>query len=141
MCVHVCARRGQGTTVTDLFSYVRRWLLHKSGKNGEIVNAINLLAGILFVCFQASERLLQSHGINSTILFLNNAPVGVVKIRFKEDEKRGEIYQGAKVKILLWLRKKYVVFVDYYLFIFRILTNYSIIPTIHTVKSKFQLKI
>lgn len=46
---------------------------------------------------EASERLLQSHGINSTILFLNNAPVGVVKIRFKEDEKRGEIYQGAKV--------------------------------------------
>ena len=49
---------------------------------------------------QASERLLETHGIQKTdALFLSNAPAGIVKIRFKEDEERGQTYQGAKVDI------------------------------------------
>jgi len=30
-------------------------------------------------------------------LFHSNAPVGVVKVRFQENEERGDLYQGAKV--------------------------------------------
>lgn len=54
---------------------------------------------------QASERLLETHGISSNnTLYMSNAPAGVVKIRFKEDEERGHMFQGAKVfftKVLL----------------------------------------
>ena len=30
---------------------------------------------------------------------MSNAPAGVVKIRFKEDEERGHVFQGAKVVV------------------------------------------
>jgi len=47
---------------------------------------------------QASERLLETYGIpTSNTLFLSNAPCGVIKIRFKENEERGQVFQGAKV--------------------------------------------
>lgn len=45
-----------------------------------------------------SERMLASYGFEpSNLLFLSNAPVGCLKIRYTEDEERGEKYQGAKV--------------------------------------------
>lgn len=53
----------------------------------------------MFLYFvKASERLLASHGIQTNdALFLSNAPAGIIKIRFKENEERGQTYQGAKV--------------------------------------------
>jgi len=47
---------------------------------------------------KASLRLLDSHGLAApNVVFYSNAPVGVLKIRYKEEEERGNIYQGAKV--------------------------------------------
>ena len=56
---------------------------------------------------KASERLLETHGIQTTdTLFLSNAPAGIVKIRFKENEERGQTYQGAKVCRLFYNLKE-----------------------------------
>lgn len=47
---------------------------------------------------QASERLLSTFDVHvNDTLYLSNAPAGVVKIRYQEDEERGKLYQGAKV--------------------------------------------
>ena len=45
----------------------------------------------------ASERLLDSYRLNENCLFFSNAPVGVLKLKFKEEEERGALYQGVKL--------------------------------------------
>jgi len=45
----------------------------------------------------AAERLLRSYSLEKNSLLLSNAPSGVLKVMFREDEERGELYQGAKM--------------------------------------------
>jgi len=48
----------------------------------------------------AGERLLRSHSLDNDVVFFSNAPIGVLKVDYGEEEGRGELFRGAKVFFL-----------------------------------------
>jgi len=44
-----------------------------------------------------AERLLTSYNLNESSVFFSNAPVGVLKVAYEENDERSTVYQGAKL--------------------------------------------
>jgi len=69
---------------TDLLSQCHRLYPYTSIQSGESLRS-------------AGERLLRGHSLHEKVVFFSNAPVGVLRMDYGEEEGRGELFKGAKV--------------------------------------------